>query len=132
MKRYWDSAALILALHDSRVEKLAREADQFTREHTLAESFSTLTGGRLGFQYPPDDAAALLREITAEMKFVRLEPPEILDALDQAQKMGIRGGRVHDYLHARAAAGASQFLEGGAIMFVSRRFPEIAFIREEL
>jgi hypothetical protein len=73
----------------------------------LAESFSTLTGGRLGFQYPPDDAAALLREITAGMMFVQLELSEILDALDQAQKNGIRGGRVHDYLHARAAAKAN-------------------------
>jgi hypothetical protein len=107
MKRYWDSSALIVALHDSRVEKLAREPDQFTRLHTLAESFSTLTGGRLGFQYPPDDAAALLREITAGMRFVQLELSEILDALDQAQKNGIRGGRVHDYLHARAAAKAN-------------------------
>jgi predicted nucleic acid-binding protein len=112
MKRYWDSSALIDALHDGRIEKLARESGQFTRPHTLAESFSTLTGGRLGVQYPPDDAVELLREITAGFEFVRLDPAEILDALDEAQKNGVRGGRVHDYLHAVAAkkAGVEQLL----------------------
>lgn len=50
MKRYWDSSALIDALHDHRVEKLAREPGQFTRPHTLAETFATLTNGKLGIQ----------------------------------------------------------------------------------
>lgn len=66
MKRYWDASALIDALHDSRVEQKALEDDQWTRMHTLAEVFSTLTGGRLGFQYLAEDAAALIREISAE------------------------------------------------------------------
>ena len=112
MKRYWDSSALIDALHDSRIEKLALEPGQFTRLHALSEAFSTLTGGRLGFQYLPDDAAAMLREITGTMKFVELEPAEILKALDEAQERGVRGGRVHDWLHARAAkkAGVEQLL----------------------
>ena len=91
------------ALHDPQVEKKALESDQWTRAHTLAEAFSTLTGGRLGFKYLPDDAAALIREICAEMNFVELDPPEMLTALELAQKLGVRGGRVHDWLHARAA-----------------------------
>ena len=57
MKRYWDASALIDAIHDSRVEAKAQEPGQVTRVHTLAEVFSTLTGGRLGFQYLADDAA---------------------------------------------------------------------------
>jgi hypothetical protein len=69
MKRYWDSSALVDALHDSRIEKLAGEEDQFTRPHTLAEMFSTLTGGRLGVRYLPDEAAALIRDITASFNF---------------------------------------------------------------
>lgn len=35
------------------------------------------------------------------MKFVLLEPSEILEALHEAQKHGVRGGRVHDWLHVR-------------------------------
>ena len=106
MIRYWDSSALVDALHDSRIEALVLEADQWTREHTLAEVFSTLTGGRLGFRYLPDDAAEMIREITRGMNFVRLDSSEVLDALTHAQLHGVRGGRVHDWLHARAAAKA--------------------------
>ena len=103
MKRYWDASALVDALHDPRVEQRAIQPDQWTRAHALAETFSTLTGGRLGFQYLPDDAAALIREISAGMKFVELDATETLVALEAAQKRGVRGGRVHDWLHARAA-----------------------------
>src|SRR5260370_37093891 len=101
MKRYWDASALVDALHDARVEQKVLEPDQWTRTHTLAETFSTLTGGRLGFQYLPDDAAALIREISAGMHFVELSPEETLAALEAAQARGVRGGRVHDWLHAR-------------------------------
>lgn len=69
----------------------------------LVEAFSTLTGGRLGFQYLAEDAAALIRELSARMNFVELNSAETLAALDAAQKKGVRGGRVHDWLHARAA-----------------------------
>ena len=62
MKRYWDSSAVVDALHDCRIEGLMLEAEQYTRAHTLAEVFSTLTGGRLGFKYLADDAAALVKE----------------------------------------------------------------------
>ena len=112
MKRYWDASALIDALHDSRVERKALEPEQWTRPHALAETFATLTGGRLGFRYLPDDAAALIREITRTMNFVELDAAETLAALDVAQRRGVRGGRVHDWPHARAAqkAGVAELL----------------------
>src|ERR1043166_3366488 len=107
MRRYWDASALVDALHDPRVEQRALEPDQWTRVHALAEAFSTLTGGRLGFQYVPDDAAALVREIAAGMNFVQLDAAETIAALEDAQARGVRGGRVHDWLHARAAQKAN-------------------------
>lgn len=103
MRRYWDASALIDALHDERVERKAREPDQWTRAHALAETFATLTGGRLGFRYLPDDAAALIRDVTQAMRFVELDATETLVALDTAQQHGVRGGRVYDWLHSRAA-----------------------------
>ena len=74
--------------------------------------FSTLTGGRLGGQFVPADAAAIIRELSARMNFVELDHREVLDALDEAEKRGVRGGNVHDWIHARAAkkAGASVLL----------------------
>ena len=107
MRRYWDTSALVDALHDSRIEQKALESDQWTRPHTLAETFSILTGGRLGVRYVPDDAAELIREITAGFNFVELNAAEIQTALTAAQKRGVRGGHVHDWLHAVAAKKAN-------------------------
>lgn len=103
MKRYWDSSALIDALHNPTVEKKVFEPDQFTRSHALAEMFSTLTGGRLGLQYHPDDAVKLIAALTSGFGFVELTAEEVKTALSQARKRGVRGGRVHDWLHAVAA-----------------------------
>jgi predicted nucleic acid-binding protein len=112
MKRYWDTSALLDVLEDSRIERRSQQPDQWTRPHTLAEMFSILTGGRLGFQYCPDDATAIIREVSAAMNFVELDAKEVLAALDQAQKRGVRGGNVHDLMHAAAArkAGVAELL----------------------
>lgn len=112
MKRYWDASALIDALQDSAIEKKALEAHQTTRAHTLAEVFSILTGGRLGFRLGPDDAATMIEEITEKFAFVELSPAEIKSALKQAESKGVRGNRVNDWLHAIAArkAGVEELL----------------------
>ncbi|HEY3863269.1 MAG TPA: hypothetical protein VGO59_15415 [Verrucomicrobiae bacterium] len=112
MKRYWDASALIDALRDSNIEQKALEPDQWTRAHALSETFATLTGGKLGFRYLPDDAAALIRELTQSMNFAELDAAETLAALDMAQQCGVRGGRVHDWMHARAVrkAGSAELL----------------------
>jgi hypothetical protein len=86
VRRYWDSSALVDALEDSRIEALALEQEQFTRTHTLAEVFSTITGGRLGYKYHREDAAALIAELTASMNFVELDAKEVQAALDIAHK----------------------------------------------
>lgn len=107
MRRYWDASALVDALHDPRVEQKTREPGQWTRLHALVETFATLTGGRLGIQYLPDDAAALVKEVSSNMSFVELDHSEISMALESAQQHGVRGGRVHDWLHACAARKAN-------------------------
>ena len=74
--------------------------------------FSTLTGGRLGFQFHPADVAEIVHELTAQMNFIELTSAEIQIAMEEAEKHGVRGGRVHDWLHARAAkkAGVERLL----------------------
>jgi hypothetical protein len=103
VKRYWDSSAIVDALEVSRIEALAMEREQFTRLHSLAEVFSTITGGRLGYRYGPADAAALIAEITSKMTLVELTRQEVQTALEEAERLGVRGGQVHDLLHAVAA-----------------------------
>ncbi|HEV2391069.1 MAG TPA: PIN domain-containing protein [Verrucomicrobiae bacterium] len=119
MRRYWDSSALLDAFFESRIESLVREPDQWTRPHTLAEMFSALTGGRLGGQFHPADASAIVRELTETMNFVELDAKEVQAALDSADKHGVRGGNVHDWMHATAAkkAGAIVLLTDNSTDF---------------
>jgi len=112
MKIYWDSSAVVDAIHDDGLEQRARQKGNVTRTHTLAEVFSTLTGGRLGFKYHPGDAAEMILDLTGVFEFVDLNPQEVLDGLARAEKAGVRGGRVHDWMHALAAnkSGAKEIL----------------------
>ena len=47
-----------------------------------------------------------------DLEFVDLTRAEVLTALEQTRRRGVRGGRVHDFLHAVAAekSGAAQLL----------------------
>ena len=103
MRRYWDASGLVEALHDESVRlKITRES-AVTRSHSFSEVFSTLTGGRLGFRYAPDDAAGIISSLAKDLEVVDLSLEESLAALSQAGRVGVRGGRVHDFLHAQAA-----------------------------
>ena len=103
MKAYWDSGALVQASADLQLRTRLHEERGFTRTHALAEIFSALTGGRLAIRLESDAAFKVVDNLAADLDFVDLEPKEVLSALKQAQQRGVRGGRVHDYLHARAA-----------------------------
>lgn len=103
MRRYWDTSGLVEALHDESFRlKITRES-AVTRSHSFSEVFSTLTGGRLGFRYAPDDAAEIISSLAKDLEVVDLSLEESLAALSQAGGVGVRGGRVHDFLHAQAA-----------------------------
>ena len=59
-----------------------------------------------------NDAAKWLRQFAGKISLVELTGPEMLDALDKAQALGVQGSRIHDYAHAAAAikAGADAVL----------------------
>ena len=88
---------------DMSVRQRLQGPNQFSRKHALAEVFSTLTGSRLGFRVDPADAAEIVKELADTLTFVELSVAERVDALRTARKFGVRGGRVHDFLHAVAA-----------------------------
>ncbi len=113
MKAYWDSSALVEATEEEALRVRLRNEGGITRTHALAEVFSALTGGRnLGIRLDAAHAALMVENLAMDLEFYDLTPLETLRALKQARKRGVRGGRVHDYLHAVAAenAGAERLL----------------------
>ena len=102
MKAYWDSSALVHSLAETTLQLRLKRERGFTRPHALAETFSALTGNPVT-RIHADDAADFLLSLAENLDFVELTGKEILTALKKAQKKGIQGGLVHDYLHALAA-----------------------------
>jgi predicted nucleic acid-binding protein len=112
MKDYWDSSAVIEACNSPVLRARLHRERGLTRTHTLAEVFSTLTGGNLAFRLDADEAAKTVASLAADLEFHDLTASDVLKALKEARKKGVRGGRIHDYLHAVAAqkCGADKLL----------------------
>ena len=112
MRAYWDSSAVIEACNSPALRVRLHRERGLTRTHTLAEVFSTLTGGNLAFRLDADEAARTAANLAADLDFHDLTATEVLTALKEARKKGVRGGRIHDYLHAVAAqkSGAKKLL----------------------
>jgi len=102
MKAYWDASALVEMTSDPALEVRLITEGGYTRTHTIAEVFSTLTG-KAHIRASANDAAKTIRAMAGRMQFVNLSEDEVLDGLDKAQSLGVRGGRVHGLLHALAA-----------------------------
>ena len=111
MKTYWDSSALVEAVANAPLLRRLQAERATTRPHTLAEVFSALTGNP-HTRITADHAAAIIENLARSLDFTKLTPPEIVKALKTARQKGVRGGRVHDYLHAVAAekSGARKIL----------------------
>jgi predicted nucleic acid-binding protein len=103
MKAYWDSSALVQASADAQLRTRLRTDRGITRTHALAEIFSALTGGNLTFRLDADAASEVVDNLAADLDFMDLTSAEVLSALKHARQRGVRGGRVHDFLHAVAA-----------------------------
>jgi predicted nucleic acid-binding protein len=103
MKAYWDSSAIIEAWNNPQLRARLHKERGVTRPHTLCEVFSAFTGGNLSIRMDADDAAATISNLAKDLDFVDLTAQEVLTSLQKAKKLGVRGGRVHDYMHAVAA-----------------------------
>jgi predicted nucleic acid-binding protein len=111
VKTYWDSSALVEALHDVAMRSRIHAPDHGTRPHSLTEVFSTLTKG-VKFRYAPADAAKMVEDLVKDLSFVELDSAETLKAVQTASSLGVRGARIHDLMHATAADkfGAAELL----------------------
>jgi len=102
MKAYWDSSALMKALHDQKLRTSLKRGKDGTRPHSLAELFSTLTKG-VNFHYSPEDAATMIESLAGNLDFVELSANDAVSAINGASAQGVRGARIHDLMHAAAA-----------------------------
>jgi predicted nucleic acid-binding protein len=117
MKTALDSSVLVSALcaeddHHTACQNVLLSSKNHVFAHTFTETFSTLTGGRLGFRVPASDAARMLSEqIAPKLLAVNLDTKELMQAFEEAEARGVRGGAIYDYLHLFAArkTGAKRF-----------------------
>jgi predicted nucleic acid-binding protein len=112
MKAYWDASALVETVRDPALRRRLKEQGGLTRTHSLAEVFSAVTGGNINLRVGADQAAEMVSKLADDLSFFDLVPADVIAALKRARAKGVRGGRVHDYLHAVAAekSGAKQLL----------------------
>ncbi len=95
-----DSSILIASLlakdpHHEACARVLEEYRPFGHRHALAETFSVLTGGRLGFRMSPDQIAEVIREsILPWVRTTELDDAELLDAMSISQVRGVRGGAI--------------------------------------
>ncbi|MEO6080174.1 MAG: PIN domain-containing protein [Steroidobacteraceae bacterium] len=105
---YLDSTVLVAAVvedepcHDACL-LLLRRKNIATWTHTLAEVFSTLTGGRLGTRVSPTVANQLISAMVRRLRLIELSASDVMLAIHQADAAGVQGGALYDYLHVIAA-----------------------------
>ena len=108
-----DTTVLVAALLEDEpahaaCAKLLLQGKSSIWSHALAETFSTLTGGRLSIRLPPEDAAALItRSLLPRLRLIDFSASDYRSLFTHAASSGARGGALYDFLHLRAAAKAN-------------------------
>jgi predicted nucleic acid-binding protein len=109
MSALLDSSVLVAALASDEPKHpeclaLLLKGGNSIYSHALLETFSTLTGGKLGIRVSPDLAARMLSEtVIPRVRVIELSHAEMMAALGTAQSRGLRGGAVYDFTHLVAA-----------------------------
>lgn len=109
MSGFLDTSVLLASLdadesHHAACDKLVAAGGHGVYAHALAETFSILTGGRQGRRLSPALAARLIEQ--SVLPFVRLHTlsgEDLMAALHECERRGVRGGAVYDWLHLAAA-----------------------------
>jgi predicted nucleic acid-binding protein len=105
MIEFFDTTTLVAAMvedeaHHEFCAAALEEADAgYASTQSLAECYATLTGGRLGVQVSPADAASLVRQnIHDRLSLVSLTASEYMKLVEAAGPAGARGGAIYDLL----------------------------------
>lgn len=117
-ERFLDTSVILGSLdpdepHHEACDRLVAEGGHTIHAHALAETFSILTGGRLGRRL----GAALVNRLIEEsvlpyVQTVSTTGQQMMAALAECESRGVRGGAVYDWLHLAAArqAGAQSLV----------------------
>src|ERR1700728_5448706 len=90
--------------HDAALEALAGSDDGFTSTHAIAETFATLTSGRLEIQLTPGEATQIIdTDVIKRLQVIDLRLSDYQQAMQDSQRVGARGGAIFDMLHLQAA-----------------------------
>lgn len=90
--------------HATALAALAEPRGGFTSTHALAETFATLTSGRLDIQLAPNDALRMIdANVARRLQVVELSLADYRQAMESSQAAGARGGAIFDMLHLQAA-----------------------------
>jgi len=110
---YLDSSVLVAALVEDEPAhecclRLLRGKHLVAWSHALAETYATLTGGRLGIRVSPAVGSGLIEaSLLPRLQLIELRGQELMDAIRGTDAVGARGGAVYDFLHLTAARNAS-------------------------
>jgi len=90
--------------HGAALKALAGSADGFTSTHAIAETFATLTSGRLELQLTPAEAVQVIdASVIRRLQVVDLRLSDYQQAMRNSQTVGARGGAIFDLLHLQSA-----------------------------
>ncbi|MCX6876516.1 MAG: PIN domain-containing protein [Verrucomicrobia bacterium] len=101
----FDSSILVAALvesefHHSACKILVTSGTFGVWTHSLVETFNTLTSGKIKPRPSAANVAKALRSsIRPRASILQLPEEQMLNAFDEAEKRGVRGGAIFDYLH---------------------------------
>lgn len=129
MSAFLDSSVLVAALASDEIKHaeclaLLLKGGNCIYSHALLETFSTLTGGKLGVRVTPDLAVQMLSEtILPRVSVIELSSADIIASLGIAQSRGVRGGCVYDYMHLVAAK------KGGASVIYTLNMDDFQHLR---
>ncbi len=96
------ASARVQSVYDPGIKARFELEGGLTRPHSLAEDFSALTANPVT-RLDADSASRVVGILAEHLDFVDLTAKETVAGLRQARRLGVRGGRVHDFLHALAA-----------------------------
>jgi predicted nucleic acid-binding protein len=94
--------------HHAALDALVNSTHGFTSTHTIAETFATLTSGRLEVQLSPAEAAQVIdANVIRRLRILNLGLSDYQEAMRNSQTVGARGGAIFDMLHLQAARRAA-------------------------
>ena len=109
MSTHLDSSVLVAALVDSDPHHeaclhLLRKGGSSVLVHALAETFNTMTGGKLISRILPSVVSEVLTvSVLPRVRPIGLSAAETIAAFAETEERGVRGGAIYDYLHLVAA-----------------------------